>query len=82
MNSSITTKGQVTVPKKVRDRLGLRPGTPVEFELTEGGVILRKGDRGIRPVDRVRGVLRRKRSTDDLIDDMRGEALPRAARRQ
>lgn len=72
MNSSISSKGQVTVPKKVRDHLGLRAGTTVEFELTDGGVILRKGHRGERPVDRVRGVLTRRRRTDDLIDEMRG----------
>ena len=72
MNSSISSKGQVTVPKAVRDRLGLRAGTPVDFELTDDGVILRKGHRGERPVDRVRGVLTRRRRTDDLIDDMRG----------
>ena len=62
----------MTVPKRVRDQLGLRPGTAVEFELTEGGVILRKGHKGQRPVDRVRGVLVRHRRTDDLVDEMRG----------
>lgn len=76
MNSSISTKGQVTVPKAVRDRLGLRAGTTVEFELTDdGGVILRKGHTGERPVDRLRGVLDRRRSTDDLIAEMRGGRL-------
>jgi AbrB family looped-hinge helix DNA binding protein len=30
------------VPLEVRERLGLRPGTPVEFELREEGVLLRK----------------------------------------
>lgn len=60
------------MPKDVRDRLGLRTGTVVEFEVTGAGVLLRKGHKGIRPVDRVRGILGRGRSTDDLIDDMRG----------
>lgn len=80
MGSSISSKGQITVPKLVRDRLGLRPGTVVEFELTEGGVIMRKGHKGARPVDRVRGVLRRQVRTDDFIDQMRGPR-PKAARR-
>jgi len=78
MHSSISSKGQVTVPKGVRDQLGLRPGTAVEFEMTEDGVILRKGDTGRRPVDRVRGVLDRRRSTDDLLDEMRGRRPRRA----
>jgi AbrB family looped-hinge helix DNA binding protein len=45
MTSTISSKGQVTVPKDVRDRLGLRTGTVVEFEVTETGVLLRKGTR-------------------------------------
>lgn len=79
MTSTISSKGQVTVPKAVRDRLGLRAGTVVAFEVTDAGVLLRKGHKGVRPVDRVRGLLRRTRSTDTLIDEMRGEA-PAAAR--
>jgi AbrB family looped-hinge helix DNA binding protein len=43
MTSTISSKGQVTVPKKVRDRLGFRVGTVVEFEFTDKGVLLRKG---------------------------------------
>lgn len=72
MTSSISTKGQITVPKQLRDKLGLRPGTTVEFELAEGGVLMRKGHKGQRPVDRVRGVLERRRPTEALIDEMRG----------
>jgi AbrB family looped-hinge helix DNA binding protein len=82
MTSTISSKGQVTVPKDVRDRLGLRTGTIVEFEITDTGVLLRKGHKGIRPVDRVRGILGRSRSTDGLLDEMRGAAPPaRGARR-
>lgn len=36
----ITSKGQVTVPKEMRDRTGLLPGTEVEFTLEEGSVRL------------------------------------------
>ncbi len=82
MTSTISSKGQVTVPKEVRDRLGLRTGTVVDFEITDAGVLLRKGHKGIRPVDRVRGILERVRNTDELIDEMRGPAPPaRRARR-
>ena len=70
------------MPKGVRDRLGLSTGTVVEFELTGSVVLLRKGHKGIRPVDRVRGILKRSRSTDDVIDEMRGPApAARRARR-
>jgi len=36
----ITSKGQVTIPKPVRDLAGLTPGTEVEFALDEGVVTL------------------------------------------
>jgi len=38
----ITTKGQVTIPKAVRDRHGLRPGDRVEFAEVEGKVVVCK----------------------------------------
>jgi antitoxin PrlF len=38
----LSEKGQVTIPKKVRDRLGLRPGTVIEFEAVEGRLVGRK----------------------------------------
>lgn len=82
MTSTLSSKGQITVPKAVRERLGLRAGTRVEFELVERGVMLRKGRTGsARPVDLLRGVLRRQRSTDALMNEMRGPAaIPRKRR--
>ncbi len=82
MTSTISTKGQITVPKAVRDRLGLHPGVRVEFELTPEGALLRKGNTaGVRAVDRVLGILKRNASTDSLIADMRG-AVPASWRRR
>lgn len=43
MANTLTVKGQVTIPKRVRDALGLKPGDGVDFVLGEGGqVILRR----------------------------------------
>jgi AbrB family looped-hinge helix DNA binding protein len=39
--ATLTSKGQLTVPKKVRDRLGLQPGDKVVFDLDEESVRLR-----------------------------------------
>ncbi len=72
MTSTISSKGQVTVPAKVRKQLGLAPGTRVVFELRENGVFLRKGFEGIHAVDRVYGVLRLEGSVDEAVDEMRG----------
>lgn len=83
MTSTISSKGQITVPKAVRDQLGLRPGARVEFELTAQGAFLRKGQRGgVRAVDRVLGILTREAATDSLIDDMRGPVPPSVRRRR
>lgn len=38
---SVTSKGQVTIPKRVRQALGIRPGSKVEFDLKRGGARLR-----------------------------------------
>ncbi len=38
--SNLTSKGQVTIPKEVRDHLGLQPGDAVEFRIVDGHVIV------------------------------------------
>jgi antitoxin PrlF len=71
----VSSKGQVTLPKHVREALGLRPGTELSFEVQPGQVILRKEVPEGR-LARWRGHLREGaagRSTDDVITEMRGE---------
>ena len=38
----VTEKGQVTIPKDIRDRLAIRPGSEVDFVVSEEGVMLVK----------------------------------------
>ena len=40
----LTVKGQVTIPKDVRDHLGIKPGEPVAFEREGDKVVVRKSD--------------------------------------
>jgi antitoxin PrlF len=50
MATNLTSKGQVTVPKKVRDYLGLKPGTPVTFvRLESGEIALRSAKAATKP---------------------------------
>lgn len=72
MRSTISSTGQVTVPAEVRERLGLVPGTPVEFELREEGLLLRKGASSSHPVDQVWATLHPERPVDEILDEMRG----------
>jgi len=71
MRNTISSKGQVTLPIKVREQLGLTPGTLVEFEIREEGVLLRKSA-GLHPVDKVWGTLSPGRPVDEILDEMRG----------
>jgi AbrB family looped-hinge helix DNA binding protein len=72
MGSSLTSKGQVTIPKKVRDALDLAPGSLVEFVVNqEGEVILQKaGRRKVQRKDRfeaARGKAQVKWRSDELM---------------
>jgi AbrB family looped-hinge helix DNA binding protein len=41
----IGDRGQVTIPKHIRDQFGLKPKTEVEFRVIDGNIILRKAPR-------------------------------------
>jgi antitoxin PrlF len=73
----VTVKGQVTIPKSVRDALDIGPGSAVEFVMDDDGrIVLRKADgRKRRPsrFDRVRGSAGPGMSTDDVMALMRGD---------
>ena len=79
MKSTISSKGQITVPAEVRRKLGLTAGTVVAFEVREGTAILRKGHAGRHPVDVLYGSLKFDRPTDEILDEMRG---PRPGKRR
>ena len=44
MVSRISIKGQITIPKRVRDSIGLRPGDSVAYEIGDGVAIIRKAE--------------------------------------
>jgi AbrB family looped-hinge helix DNA binding protein len=71
-NMKIGERGQVTIPKDVRERYGLLPNIEVEFVPEESGVLLRKRARRASPVEKVYGILKRKSKTDDIIEALRG----------
>ena len=77
MATTVTSKGQVTIPKPVRDRLNLKPGSQVEFELApDGHVVLVKAGRKSPPAksrfDRILGTLKTDMTTDEIMALMRG----------
>ena len=72
MKSVVSSKGQITLPAAVREKLGLAAGTAVRFELCEGGVVIRKGRADAHPVDQLFGTLELDQPVDVLLDRMRG----------
>jgi AbrB family looped-hinge helix DNA binding protein len=80
MATTVTTKGQVTIPKEVRELLGIKPGSTVAFEVAEDGrVVLSKlGRRGPtrRPPSRfarLRGRASAGMTTEEIMALTRGE---------
>ena len=71
MKSVVSEKGQVTIPKTLRDRLGIRPGQVLDFEEDGGRLIARKLAPD-EPVAAVFGILGDGPSTDAFIEDIRG----------
>ena len=83
MAATVTSKGQITIPKRVRDQLGLKPGSKVEFVLVEGHAVLEPV--GARGADALAGSLRRYskalagRSHKDTMEAVRREVADEAA---
>jgi antitoxin PrlF len=44
MKTRVSEKGQITIPKKVRDQLGIRPGTVLEVSAAAGRLVAVKHD--------------------------------------
>ena len=79
MPTTVTSKGQVTIPKPVRDLLGIKPGSSVEFELAPDGRVVLTKVAGRRPLSRfetLRGRAGKGFSTDEIMALTRGEPEP------
>ena len=72
----VTTKGQVTIPKQVREELGIEPGDEIDFAETEAGYVIRKQapttDDGGDPFEKYRGVADADESMTDRMRRLRG----------
>jgi len=73
MKATVSQKGQVTIPKPLRERLGIRPGHALDFSEEQGRLVAIKVTTH-DPVESVYGVLRFNRPTDDLVTSIRVEA--------
>ena len=76
----VTSKGQVTIPRRIRERHGLMPNTEVEFVERDGHVIVQpatgaKPDRAERLIERLKGAAGPGMTTDEVLELTRGYSL-------
>jgi len=71
--AKVTSKGQVTIPKQVREKLGVHPGEEVGFEENEGVIFIKKIVTK-SPFDKWVGKLKHLKGqrSDDLVRESRG----------
>lgn len=74
---SVTTKGQVTIPKAVRRAMGIKPGDEVVFEKTAEGYVIQKDapttDEGTDPFEKYRGIAETEATMPERMRRLRGE---------
>lgn len=73
MHSTISEKGQVTLPKPLRDRLGIKPGDRLDFTEEDGHIVVSKTTDKQDPIGMVYGILSLGESTDEVLRGLRGE---------
>jgi AbrB family looped-hinge helix DNA binding protein len=71
MRAIVSEKGQVTIPKAVRGKLGIRPGTVLEFEADRGRLVGRKAETR-DAIDELFGSLAMDQPVDEYIERARG----------
>ncbi len=69
MKSVVGERGQVTIPKRLRESMGIRPGQVLEFEECDGGLVIRKVVRDVW--DELYGIVDLGMSADEFIAQLR-----------
>ena len=68
----ISERGQITIPKRLRDRFGLNKDVEVEITPTERGLLIQKRTTAQHPVERVSGILDDAFDVDQYVEEIRG----------
>jgi len=73
--ATVTAKGQITIPKAVRDALGVKPGSRVDFRRNEDGRIelVKEGPKPKSRFDKMRGSAGPGLTTEQLMELLRGD---------
>jgi antitoxin PrlF len=73
MKTVVSEKGQITIPKPLRVRMGLRKGEVLEVREERGRLVMTKRLASIDPFDKYFGVFKLGRSTSGIMKELRGE---------
>ena len=68
----ISERGQITIPKSLRDRFGMNHNVEVEIMATTNGLLIHKRTAADHPVERVYAILGSGGNTDDYLEEIRG----------
>ena len=72
MKSTVSEKGQITIPKPLRRRLGIRPGQVLDFREERGRLVATKAV-AADPVAAVYGILKARQTTNSVLSSLRGK---------
>jgi len=76
MKTIVSEKGQITIPKPLRVRLGIRKGEVLEVKEDRGRLVMSKR-LASDPFEKYFGILKLGRRTDEIIDELRGSEKPK-----
>jgi antitoxin PrlF len=71
MKAVVAERGQVTIPKVLRQKMGIKPGTVLEFYIQESTLVAVKLEQQ-DSIDKVYGCLKQNINTNQIINDLRG----------
>ena len=72
MKTTVSEKGQITIPKPLRVRLGLGKGQVLDVREERGRLVMSKTT-STSPIDKYYGILKTDKTTDEIMAELRGE---------
>lgn len=72
MKAVVAERGQITIPKALRTKLGIKAGTILDFQIKKSTLVAVKVSKQ-NPVDAVYGCLKLDQNTDSVINELRGK---------
>ncbi len=82
MHATLSAKGQITVPKAVREHLGLREGDRIQFHFDRGGLVHLVAEKAASPLQGIIGLLSHLAPAEPVSIEAMNEAIRLHAQRK